>query len=193
MKTPSCQRCDLVAVRSRPRLGRLATVCLVLAGWPYDATAQFLPPGVLNPAAAADRSDTQEFDVDQVIAPDGTLHAVFTSAYDYSGVADSDLDVWYVRNGGSGWTAPILVNRHYGGGDTAWDRHPKLALAENGTLYCAWETEHPGDGLGPDADVLFAELLPALASGRARRSRSPTTSSMISSPGSSPDHTAGRW
>ncbi len=107
-------------------------------------------------SASVDSGD--DFGIDHLFGPDGSIHAVFSSAHDHSGVADTDPDIWYVRNDSTGWTPPILVNRHYGEVDTAWDRDPKIAIAPDGTLYCVWSTNFAADGLGIDEDILFAEL-----------------------------------
>ena len=137
---------------------KVLVVCLVIftAVVPMDMSAQFLPPGALNPAAASDTG--ADFFIDHFIDAEGVTHAVWASQHDYDGSSGSDPDIWYAFNAGSGWSSPRLVNSSYGHLDSPSfdDREPRIAGTPDGVLYCVWSTNLNGYGWGADYDILIS-------------------------------------
>lgn len=127
----------------------IAALALIVA---CSATAQFLPPGVMNPGAGADGGD--DVFVDQVFDAGGVLHAVWASQNDYTGSSDGDPDIFYARLDGT-WSPAELVNS-YGNTDGADDeRHPRIAVGD-GKVQVVWQSRSNLGGAGSDWDIFAA-------------------------------------
>jgi hypothetical protein len=132
---------------------RITALLLAVAG---TAAAQMLPPGALNQSATSDPG--ADIQVDHVIDADGVIHAVWASQVPLVSGSGTDPDIFYSRLEASGWTLPVLVNS-YGLVDNVLnldERHPRLAIAADGTRYCTWQSSHDIDGAGGETDVFAA-------------------------------------
>lgn len=134
---------------------KLRCVVLLLA-FAVPATAQMLPPGVLNQSAPTDPG--ADIQIDHEIDAQGVIHAVWASQVPLVSGSGTDPDIFYSRLEDGVWTSPVLVNS-YGLVDNALnldERHPRLAIAGDGTRYCTWQSSHDVDGAGGETDVFAA-------------------------------------
>ena len=140
----------------RKTLGLVVLAVLILLP---DVFAQpFLPPGVLNPGGLTDNQ--ADAAISHVIDPQNVAHAVWISQVDYTGSSGNDFDVFYSRNGGTGWSQPVLVNSYgatdspsAGGPPEDW---PTIALGPDGTLHCVWQSMVSFAGTGSDWDIFYS-------------------------------------
>ncbi len=141
------------------------------------AAAQFFPPGVVNPFADVDPGE--DLFASHVIADDGTMHVVWASSNPYPGIGDSDPDILYSTNSGAGWSAPIAVNS-WATTDSDVDERPRLAIAEDGSLHCIWQSQHDFNGAGTDWDIFYRQLDPVSGWGTVEPVNSSATTDNLS-------------
>ncbi|MBN1478355.1 exo-alpha-sialidase, partial [Candidatus Sumerlaeota bacterium] len=118
-------------------------------------------PDVVNGTANSDSNipgtDSDSF-ADLAFAPDGTLHAVWSSnTTSLSGAGD--VDIFHARlTPGVGWGAPTRVN-DFGFSDAALDVDidPDLVFDDQGNLHVIWaSTYNLGSTAGVDYDILYS-------------------------------------
>ena len=147
--------------RLRPTTAVLA-YCVVLlvaaGGWTKPVAAQFFLPGIVNPFADIDPGEDQQ--ASHVIEDDGTMHVVWASSNPYPGIGDSDPDILYSKNEGSGWSAPVAVNS-WATTDSNVDERPRLAIGPSGRLYCVWQSQYDYAGAGNDWDIFYRQYDPS--------------------------------
>ena len=99
MSTLSVSSCRCVGARSS-RVHNTITCSIrwfgcallgLLVSWAPPASAQFLPPGIVNPFADIDPG--QDMHSSHVIEKNGTTHVVWASSNPYPGIDDSDADI----------------------------------------------------------------------------------------------------
>ncbi|MFC1736025.1 hypothetical protein ACFL1X_07895 [Candidatus Hydrogenedentota bacterium] len=91
---------------------------------------------------------------DLVIDGDGTLHAVWQSREGYGG-AGRNLNIFYARNDGTGWTFPELVNND-GDTTTKGNTSAHIAVGNDGVLHVIWAMRDYSDPDSNDYDICYA-------------------------------------
>jgi len=95
------------------------------------------------------------------IATDGqTWVAAWQSAVNLGGLIGPDDDILFSRStdGGLTWGAPAAANNN-ARDDSKWDYVPQIATDGNGIWGIAWRSNEDLNGIGDDADILWAKSL----------------------------------
>ena len=115
-------------------------------------------PELVNLNGETDGNNDIDENVAMAKAPDGVIHAVWSSnsANAADGNHGTDFDIFHATLGPAGWSDADLVNTN-GISDTGKDISPVLAIDASGTLHAVWSSNsNIGGTSGTDYDIFYA-------------------------------------